>query len=162
MHLITNASGFATSSAAALTVAATGGQSRLINVATRGLVQAGGALTPGFVMRGSGSKQLVIRAVAPTLGQFGVIGVLNDPKLEIIPQGAATPLLSNDNWDDSPSLSAAFAAVGAFALVPNTFVRGKRIRHVPAAHRPLSPEFRGQGYWRRKYLELLRWAAGTG
>ena len=94
----------------------TGGPSRLVNVSTRGLVRAGDALTPGFVTKGTGSKSLVVRAIGPTLGLFGVSGALSDPKMDVIPLGSSTAILTNDDWAAGSALSNAFAAVGAFAL----------------------------------------------
>ena len=110
--VVTNNGGLVASSSATLAV----NFSRLINVSTRGLVQAGSPLTPGFVMRGSGAKQLIIRAVGPTLSVFGVGGVLSDAKLDVIPLGGSNVLISNDGWGGSASLSNAFSSVGAFAL----------------------------------------------
>jgi hypothetical protein len=104
-----------TSAVAAVTVD-TGGQSRLTNVSTRGFVPAGGALTPGFVLQGGAPKALVIRAVGPTLGSFGVDGTLADPVLDVIPLGSETATASNDNWGGAAALAAAFSRVGAFAL----------------------------------------------
>jgi hypothetical protein len=110
-------SGISTESAVAIVTVDDLTASRLINVSTRGLVPAGGALTPGFVLRGAGSKSLVIRAVGPTLGSaFGVPGVLSDPKLEVIPQGSVASVLANDNWIAGGALENASAAVGAFSL----------------------------------------------
>jgi len=114
--VVTNSGGQVTSSSVSLAV----NFSRLINVSTRGLVQAGSTLTPGFVMRGSGAKQLVIRAVGPTLTAFGVGGVLSDAKLDVIPLGGSNVLISNDGWGGSASLSSTFASVGAFALPANS------------------------------------------
>jgi hypothetical protein len=99
----------------------TGGTSRLVNVSTRGLVQAGGELTPGFIVGGTGTKNLLIRAIGPTLAQFSVPGVLSDPRLDLIPQGSSSTLLSNDNWgvgpgSDQATLTATFQSVGAFPL----------------------------------------------
>jgi hypothetical protein len=90
--------------------------SRLINLSTRGLIQAGGALTPGLVLRGTGTKQLIIRAVGPTLGAFGLNTCLVDPRLDIIAQGSSAPLLTNDDWGGSATFANACASVGAFAL----------------------------------------------
>ncbi len=92
----------------------TGGQSRLTNVSTRGFVPAGGSLTPGFVVQGNAPKSLVIRAVGPTLGSFGVGGTLADPVLDVIPLGSETAAASNDNWGGAAALTAAFGRVGAF------------------------------------------------
>lgn len=91
------------------------GRSRLTNVATRGLVQPGGTLTPGFVLRGTGSKNVVVRAVGPTLAAFGLAG-LADLKLEVVNQQTQVTAATNDDWGGSAPLSNAFASLGAFAL----------------------------------------------
>jgi hypothetical protein len=53
--------------------------------------------------------------VGPTLGSFGVAGALSDPRMELIPVGSATPLLSNDDWGTNANLPALRAAM-PFAL----------------------------------------------
>jgi hypothetical protein len=57
---------------------------------------------------------MLIRGVGPTLASLGVSGTLANPRLDILRQGAATPMAGNDDWD--PALTAAFTRVGAFAL----------------------------------------------
>lgn len=110
-------SGISTESAVAILTVDDFTPSRLINVSTRGLVPAGGVLTTGFVLRGTGEKSLLIRAVGPTLGDsYAVAGALADPRLEVIPQGSATVLLANDNWTASPGFEAVRRASGAFSL----------------------------------------------
>jgi hypothetical protein len=116
---VTNTAGSAESAVATLTVA-TGGSSRLVNVSTRGFVPAGGTLTPGFVLQGNASKQVLIRAVGPTLTTFGVGGTLGDPVMEVIPLGSSSAVASNDNWGGSATLQSAFTRVGAFALATPT------------------------------------------
>ena len=87
---------------------------RLVNVSARNLVGAGpDALIVGFVITGTGSKQLLIRGVGPALAHYGVTGFLADPKLELY-AADGTKLTENDNW--SSSLAGTFAQVGAFAL----------------------------------------------
>lgn len=100
-------------------VTLTGGISRLANLSARGFAPGNEALTPGFVLRGSGSKELVIRGVGPTLGDFGVATAMEDSTLDLVPLGESAPILSNDNWGDSANaaeLAATSAAVGAFPL----------------------------------------------
>ena len=93
--------------------ASTGGTARLVNVSARNRVGTGDdVLIAGFNVAGTGSKQLLIRAIGPKLETFGVGGVLADPKLEIFSD--STKIAENDNW--SASLAPTFAAVGAFAL----------------------------------------------
>ncbi len=89
---------------------------RLINVSARNQVGTGdNVLICGFVVAGTGAKNLLIRAVGPRLTDFGVTGVLVDPRFEVFRTGATAAVASNDNWD--ASLAATFASVGAFSLV---------------------------------------------
>ena len=99
--------------------------STLVNLSCRAQVGTGAnILTAGFVVGGSTPRRLLIRGVGPTLGSLGVTGTMADPKLDIIKQGATTPLASNDNWSTPISpltstaaeLGAAFTSVGAFGL----------------------------------------------
>ncbi|MDB6126707.1 MAG: repeat protein, partial [Verrucomicrobia bacterium] len=90
---------------------------RLVNLSTRTQVGTGtGVLIAGFVITGDFPKQVLIRAIGPTLGQYGVPGVLADPQLDLYVAGASTPMLSNDNWGGTAALTTAFNQVGAFAL----------------------------------------------
>lgn len=104
------------SPAAILTVATPGIEGRLINVSTRGFVPPGGSLTPGFVLAGSGTKRLLVRAAGPTLARFGLTSPLADPRLELVPFGASAALAANDDWSATAPLAAATTAAGAFAL----------------------------------------------
>ena len=91
------------------------GRSRLTNVATRGLVQPGGSLTPGFVLRGTGSKTVIVRAVGPTLAAFG-LNALSDLRFDLINQQTSAITASNDDWGGGAALSNMFASLGAFPL----------------------------------------------
>jgi len=71
----------------------------------------------GFVLAGTGTKQLLIRAVGPGLAVFGVTGVLADPLLQVV-NSAGTTVAANDNWDFT--LASTFAQVAAFPLTPNS------------------------------------------
>ena len=68
-------------------------------------------------MEGSGSKQLLLRAVGPSLSNFGVPGVLPDTKMAVIPAGGSDPILSGSNWIETPALDSTTASVGAFPLI---------------------------------------------
>ncbi len=121
--VVTNSAGSARSQTATLTVAnvAALDVGRLVNLSI--LTAAGSGekiLTMGAVVGGSpaGALPLVIRAVGPTLGQppFNVAGVLPDPVMTFFAAGNSTPIDANDNWGGGATLTAAFTAVGAFAL----------------------------------------------
>ena len=106
-----------TSEVANLTVVGT--VARLINISTRALVGTGSnILIPGFVITGSGTETLLIRADGPGLTQFGVTGVLEHPSLSVI-NNAGQVVASNVGWgtNSNPALIVSTtSAVGAFAL----------------------------------------------
>lgn len=86
---------------------------RLVNVSV--LKPLGAGFTAGFVVGGSGLKNVLVRAIGPTLGTaFGVGGAVVDPQLTLY--SGQTIVAANDNWGGGPTLAAAFASVGAFAL----------------------------------------------
>jgi hypothetical protein len=96
----------------------TGTTPRLINVSVLKQIVAGTTLTAGFVIDGSGSKTLLVRAVGPTLGlpPFNISGVMTDPKLELFDNTTGAKINENNDWGGTTELSAGFASVGAFAL----------------------------------------------
>ena len=53
----------------------------------------------GFIS-GNGIVRVIVRALGPTLSQFGVPNVLADPILEVR-DGNGFLLASNDNWKDA-------------------------------------------------------------
>ena len=92
---------------------------KLLNIATRGAVGgSAGEMIAGFVLRGDAPKAVMIRAIGPGLGSFGVAGVLAAPRLELF--RGSTSLLLNNGWGSSTDIAAAAARVGAFALTPNS------------------------------------------
>jgi alpha-tubulin suppressor-like RCC1 family protein len=91
----------------------TGDAQKFTSLSARNRVGTGAnILIAGFSLAGEGKRNLLIRAVGPTLGVFGVPSVLTDPKLEIY-QGS-TKIGENDNWPST--LSTTFSSVGAFGL----------------------------------------------
>ena len=76
--------------------------SRLGNVSTRGQVGTGdNILIGGVIVGGNTSKPVVVRALGPTLTQFGVTGVLQNPYLEL--RNANGNLVeANNDWQQSP------------------------------------------------------------
>ena len=91
----------------------TGDAQKFTSLSARNRVGTGAnILIAGFSLAGEGKRNLLIRAVGPTLGGFGVPSVLTDPKLEIY-QGS-TKIGENDNWPST--LSTTFSSVGAFGL----------------------------------------------
>jgi uncharacterized protein YjiK len=90
---------------------------RLINLSALNYVGTGSQIMiAGFTVSGTGKKNILVRAVGPTLTTLGVGSVLADPKLELY--DGSTLIKSNDDWD--PSLATTFSSVGAFALTPGS------------------------------------------
>jgi hypothetical protein len=98
-------------------------KSRLANLATRALVQAGaGPLISGFVVQGAVAKAVLIRATGPALAGFGVPGTLELPKLTVF-DSTSTPIAENTGWESSgisDQIIAASQSVGAFPLARGT------------------------------------------
>lgn len=87
----------------------------LRNLSTRGQVGTGGnILIAGFVIGGSSPKQVLIRAIGPSLAPFGITSPLADPQLEIF-SGSAR-IASNDNWTGEAAVQTAAGRAGAFPL----------------------------------------------
>ncbi len=83
---------------------------QLLNISTRMKVLTGGSvLIGGFIVGGSGNTDVLLRALGPTLTQFGINGVLGDPTMELR-DGTGALIMSNDNWKDTQQ--AAIAATG--------------------------------------------------
>jgi hypothetical protein len=92
----------------------------LANISTRGLVQtANSVMIGGFVLgRNPGNVQVAVRGLGPSLSQFGLANVLQDPTLELH-DGNGTIMISNDNWQDDPVSAAQLAAHGLALQQPN-------------------------------------------
>ncbi|HNC23579.1 MAG TPA: hypothetical protein PLU52_05170 [Opitutaceae bacterium] len=120
---VSNSFGTALSSAATVTVVATTDVGRLLNLSVRTNAGTGAeTLIVGVVVGGTGTagtKATLIRAVGPRLGDYGVTGVLADPRMEFIDQGG-TVLATNDDWGGDAQVAAVGASVGAFPLGSST------------------------------------------
>jgi hypothetical protein len=79
----------------------TGG--RAANISTRGQVLQGDqVLIGGFIVGGSQTKTVIVRALGPSLAAAQVANPLNDPTLELR-DAAGNLLASNNNWGDGPN-----------------------------------------------------------
>ena len=94
---------------------------KIANISTRGLISKGtGVLIAGFVVEGEAPKQVLVRAVGPSLSTIGVSGAAADPRLTVrrSSDGQNTSIATNDDWDASSSLFGDIAErVGAFPLI---------------------------------------------
>jgi hypothetical protein len=65
----------------------------------------------GFIITGTVPKHVLLRAIGPSLTQFGVPNVLADPVLELHGPGSFVTA-TNDNWKDDPAQEALIQATG--------------------------------------------------
>jgi hypothetical protein len=83
-----------------------------LNLSTRMRVQTGDNVgIGGFIITGTAPKQVLLRAIGPSLTQFGVPDALADPVLELHGPGAFGTI-TNDNWRDDPVQEALILATG--------------------------------------------------
>jgi len=74
---------------------------RMANISTRAAVGvAENVSIGGFIVQGADPKEVLIRAIGPSLSHLGVSGALADPTLELH-DASGNLLLMNDNWKDS-------------------------------------------------------------
>lgn len=96
------------------------GAARLVNVSGRAWVGTDAdELIAGFVIKGPGTKKVLVRAVGPGLEQFKVPGLLADPVLRIFRYGVDMPLYHCDNWGDAAhadTVAATAANLRAFEI----------------------------------------------
>lgn len=86
------------------------------NISTRGQVLAGDrVLIGGFIVGGSQTKEIVARALGPSLAGSNIANPLSDPTLELR-DGSGNLLAANDNWSEANANSSAIQAEG---LAPN-------------------------------------------
>jgi hypothetical protein len=73
----------------------------LANISTRGSVQSGeNVMIGGFVLGGANeTTRVIVRAIGPSLAQFGISGALSDPMLELRDSNGVL-LQRNNNWRD--------------------------------------------------------------
>jgi hypothetical protein len=119
---LANAAGSSVSGTATLTVVAgvvgggPTGSARIINLSIRSFVGTGAsAVTVGMAISGTGSKQMLIRGVGPTLTTFGVAGVLGNPQISLF-NSSSVMINSDVTWGGGATLTGVFASLGAFAL----------------------------------------------
>ncbi len=83
-----------------------------VNLSTRMRVETGENVgIGGFIISGTAPKHVLVRAIGPSLAQFGVPNALTDPVLELRGSAPFAPII-NDNWRDDPVQEVAIMATG--------------------------------------------------
>ena len=112
--------------------------SRPVNLSTRSRLQAGDTLIVGFVLESDSTRRLLVRAMGPTLTEFGVIGVMADPQWSIYDErgdlvGGVTDFVATAELDAATTSAGAFAAGSSEeAVAVRSFAPGAYTIHVTA------------------------------
>jgi hypothetical protein len=95
------------------------GAARVVNLSTRARANASDTVIAGFFVAGLDPKAVLLRAVGPTLQQFGVGDFMGDPRIELY--AGQRPIGSNDSWEQATGgLADTAAALNAFPLPPGS------------------------------------------
>ena len=86
----------------------------LSNLSTRLTLAPGQSATVGFVVVGLAPRRVLVRAIGPSLAQFGVSNAATNPVLTVFRN--STQRGANSGWGGAASVAAVFSMVGAFAL----------------------------------------------
>jgi hypothetical protein len=85
------------------------------NISTRMNVGSGNnVMIAGFIVWGSQPKTILVRALGPTLGNYGVANALSDPMLELH-ASSGTTIATNDDWQSGSQAS----QISASGYAPN-------------------------------------------
>lgn len=136
---ITTAAAVAGTQSATLVFEGVALPNRLVNISCRSKVTADDILIAGFVVEGTAPKNVLIRALGPTLVEFGVANALADPVLTIY-NSAGSSVGTNDNWSSS-EVSSAAAIVGATPLKAGSLDAATLVTLSPG---PYSVQIRGK------------------
>jgi hypothetical protein len=91
---------------------------RLSNLSSRVRIAANDAsrsAVAGFVITGNASKQVLIRAIGPSLATFGINDAVPGAQLQLFDQSSRV-IAQNDGWSNDAAIAAAGERVGAFKL----------------------------------------------
>ena len=77
---------------------------QLTNISSRGMVGTNSNVMIGGFVTGVAENRIIVRALGPTLTQFGVTGVLMDPVLGLF-DANGNAIAGNDNWQQSSQAS---------------------------------------------------------
>ena len=90
-----------------------GARGQLLNISTRLSLGNGHPVgIGGFIITGTESKKVIVRAIGPSLCAAGLENVLADPVLEIHGGPGNTLIAMNDNWRHDPESVPELAAAG--------------------------------------------------
>lgn len=92
---------------------------RLVNLSVLAPVNSASPIIAGFVVTGSGTQDILLRAVGPGLSDLGVTNGLANPNLHVF-NSAGAKIHHATSWGGDSALSQQFVRLGAFPLNPTS------------------------------------------
>jgi hypothetical protein len=91
---------------------------RLVGVSVLKQIEAGEILTVGFVVGGTTSRQVLVRAIGPALAlaPFNIPTAMADPRLNLFNLQTQAVIQSNDNWGGAALLRTTAGRIGSFPV----------------------------------------------
>ena len=91
---------------------------RLVGVSVLKQIEAGEILTVGFVVGGTTSRQVLVRAIGPALGlaPFNIPTAMADPRLNLFNLQTQAVVQSNDNWGGAALVRTTAGRIGSFPV----------------------------------------------
>lgn len=117
---------------------------KLANLSTRGRVTADSPLLLGFAISGSEPRRVLVRAIGPTLGLFGVSDALAATRLRLY-DAAGRVIAENEGWGGAADVGLAFARTGAFPLAVGSADSAALVTLVPGNYTMEAVDARGTG-----------------
>jgi len=107
--------------------------SRLSNISTRAFVGTGSNVLIGGFITGNriGATRIAIRALGPSLAQFGIANPLPDPRLQVFDKNGVL-LASNDNWQSDANQVGLITSYGL--ALPNNLESAIAISLAPGSY----------------------------
>ena len=108
--------------------------SKVKNISTRGFVDTGNNVMIAGVIVGPAEAtngDFLVRAIGPSLSNFGIQNSLGDPTLELR-DGSGTLIASNDNWKTRPDGTSQQAEIEATGIPPTSDLESALVRTLPA------------------------------
>lgn len=106
---------------------------RFLNLSSMGNVGSPLPLSSGFIVGGTASQTVLIRAVGPTLKQFGVAQPLAGPQLDLYGPGGVH-LATTANGVNAVNIQSAASMIGAFPIFPSLGDAGMVVSLGPGAY----------------------------
>jgi plastocyanin len=102
-----------------------------LNISTRLRVQTGeNVMIGGFIISGTASKKVILRAIGPSLVNAGIQDFLADPVIEV--HNATSTLVTNDNWKTRSDGSSQQAEVEGTTVAPTNDLESATVMTLPA------------------------------